>query len=834
MGSMVPLPRIPNTHFLLFRALLAASGFLLQPASGAIMLTLPELTNQAPIPFGHLPGLAIGGMPPRVGGGDFGGDSTLVPVSIPEPAPAAKPPAKKLAGEPVKKEAGQKEKRQTPVKQANRKKGPLAHASSRSRASGTAPSPSPAIPMDNSPGPRGFSSLPYNLWEFSVRGGWNSDYFFRGQNVFERVSPDSTKMGLTTFAMDWVWNDAPGPGKITVAAAYQQSLDPLLPNGAAAVVPANNFNRFDNEQFGTTQKERYQELNFALGYTLDLMPRNPGVLGLNVGLNHYRFLDGRFWQQGAGRPEINDTTETEVKLFYLPRWGGDGDPLFKSTFGWWHDFAGFEGDFLELGLEKAFPLTWLNHSRTRGMLGVSPFANLGYAFDYNASGSGWNHLETGVRLPFQLGQNLFLNIKAAYNWNLDGPGPDARADEGFAASVGFITQLGGPLPVVAADFSGESPKGPSLRPPSDYRWSISGGAGWREWDVSFNHRPVEYYDVSRLYKSQTGGGDLRFVYGRDARYLTGAVLGSQKNTVGAAPVEGGERLGSRDLSGEVAVGNRQVRFESKRYEQTRDDRHANADGTGDDHVISPYVKLSRELGRQGNMVFDWALIYAFTDGQFDSGTRLSSVNSAFEASRNYGFIYTFDEVNSTSGNVVVNPDQYEAEYKFEEGLPGQAGSPGFKNNIGPQSTEDSFITEKVRVASFTKSSLILQMHELALPVGFTADLGTRWHVGLSVGPTLNLVNTRFDTDIYYQDLDVGVPPTAAPPPAKEPIWQDRNFPVLRLPAKNAATEIRSGPGALPDRLLLPLTSTMMTVGSSRLGAVTNGWILWVSAPLTPY
>ncbi len=527
----------------------------------------------------------------------------------------------------------------------------------------------------------------------------------------------------------------------------------LPPNGGGFDKKTKTFAR-DNADYSLAPAERYIENQLYLNYTRRL----PFNLETTLGVSYYSFSDGRWWQQGGkGDPEIDDTIETQIRLkYYGLKFSSDATaiPLVVPSVGYAVDWRGFKGEFLDFGLESApIPLHL-------GPALLSFRAGAGYDFGYNSPGDGWNHLSGGVSLIVPLdgtktfgGSGLEFKVSADYIHALD----KDRADEGWFFGVGLGTsQAIRPGDSKIAAMASKDPL--SLAAAPDHKWEVGIGTGFRTWNADFRNNAATPYNSLLLIDKQVGSGDLGFAAnGRPARYKNGTVTGSTNGS--GSFYDGTSQFTTRNggqIRGSAATGDRHVIYDSDRYSYDQEVSSRSFSTSTDQEIVSPFLEVSRDISpaswKAKGMHLKLGAIYAYSNGEFDSGTQLTSLSSGFETTDKYQFIYTVDEIFTDpdltqphgGGNgayVVVNGQDYADNYGAS-----LSGS-------GPQSTHTGVRNNLSRVASFSSSSLSISAHELAFPqLEFEVDLGTRWHLGLKVAPTLSLLEGKLASDVYYQEL----------------------------------------------------------------------------------
>ncbi len=594
---------------------------------------------------------------------------------------------------------------------------------------------------------------PESFWKLNANVGWQSEYYFRGLNVLDRISPTESDDGVVSGKIDfgYVFRDG---SEIDFGIGYVESVDQLLPRGAAKNLPPNPGATRFNEDFFVPSLERYTETNLLSSYKRTLIPDQ---LNAQIGVNYYKFSDGRFWEpEGKGGP-VPDTTEIMAGLSYV----GMAQYVIP-TFTYVKDVDAFDGSFFSLRTD--FPSFTLLQNAGFGGVTLSPFAAVSYDYGYNAPGDGWNNVDLGVNASIPIGNSgVALNLTGNYVFDLsDG----VRSDEGFWGGVSISAYLDSRS--FANDHLAMDPKSVVFAAPeNDQKWRLSVGAGLKGVSADFGSAHVDPYDALSLIHKKKGAGDLGFANGRDAHYKDGSVFGApptryDDGTADFRITSNDQILGKQnfDANGELIGGDRQLVFSSDRYSYDSTERTLNTGSSDHDDVIYPYVRLMRELDLPplANLPFaiEAGFEYSFSRSEFDTGTRLAAVSSAYETAEMYNFIYDVDELftlDAFSGpidtnaardfiaDVIVDPATFAAFYG--EGFSGSS----------PQRADSATRTEIAKVALFAHSDLQVDSHEFAIPIGIRLDLNERVHVGLEVAPTLTLFDSNLNTTIYAQQLD---------------------------------------------------------------------------------
>jgi hypothetical protein len=557
--------------------------------------------------------------------------------------------------------------------------------------------------------------------------GWQSDYYFRGLDILDRVSPDGSNSGMARTVVDATYQR--GDNLFNLGFAYLYALDQTLPNGNSEGFDGPQSPAWENLQnFSTAPKDRYTELNLRANYarrfgsdTIKILPDGHALVA-TLGLAHYRFSNGEYWRDNRGGG-VDSTTEAAAELAYLgiggkiPLAGGLNwgiVPLIR----WTHDFDAFEGDYLEAEVSANFQYEpW--------KLTVTPRIGLAYDMEYNGDNSGWNNLEAGVTVSRPLTPNTTLSLVANYTQDLGDGNSDgsSRTDSGFFTGLTLST-LFGPSPTPLAPVM--DGKNMVLRATPDRgRWSIRGGAGYRTIDADFYSKPMTPFDALSLVDRRNGGGARGFAGSGGAAYLNGGIGSSFGD--GTSPYSGGSSVGAN-----------QVMFNSRHFNYRQEQSNRSIETSDSDEMFFPYVEASYEFVRKGPFSFGAGLGYSFASAEMGTGYQPSTFSQGYERITNQSFIYDID--NELAGGIITDPVLYGNQISSD---------PAF---FTPQSTEEVIENEMVRVAGFLDSTLKVDMHELSIPFSFTYKPHQRVDLTLSFGPTLTIFESELTSKYVVQDL----------------------------------------------------------------------------------
>ncbi len=583
--------------------------------------------------------------------------------------------------------------------------------------------------------------------------GWYNEYYFRGVNILKSVSSERTTNGVFTTRAVLAYirpKDA-----FTVGFNYWQALGRQQPKGGEFRVPPNSEDK-SGRKFSLPSRDRYAEYNFNLAYTRTLIE---GQLTGTVGFNRYQFSNGTFYETGSSRA-ITYADESIVKLTYT------GQKYITPSISWAHDFDGFKGDFFEFRVDGNFELP------AQGSItaAIRPYVSLSYDMDYNGANNGLNSVELGADLPIRLGNHLTLTFTGNYVQALEASEGNRRATTGFWGGVALSANWGGPQREIETTYD-KAAKKVILADLEPKKWELSLGAGYHSVDYGFSHGRVSPYGVGRLFDERRRSidaargpnnriNDIGFARpGANKIYDDGAVLG-------AVPAEGGS--GGFGVAPAVFQNLFQIQGSIGSNAYLRLSSSVNDYGTASstfspisddqDATVSPYITLDREIARKDSFSLRAGVAYGFLSSTGDSGYGVARLDSLIETRSRFGMDYPLDNVAFRYGFgqsgfrqlVVIDPDTYAN--TLLAGGKIDASTAAFLRRLRPIFEFEKTQGEVVAVATFVRSSLDLNAHDLALPVSLRKDFGNRLHVEFSVAPTVTLVDAELKTDINRRAL----------------------------------------------------------------------------------
>lgn len=539
--------------------------------------------------------------------------------------------------------------------------------------------------------------------------------------------------------------DDPNEG-LVFGLGYVEAREKMLSNAAAS-----RANGLDNEDFAIGKRQRYKEYDFHLNYTYPLI-RNQ--LYGTVGLSHYEFNTPGFWFVD-GR-EIDHATEFSLGLTYTGL-----SPWLTPSLTYYRDVNGFLGNYWEAKIRSSIPVLNPNPSvqGEAGELVFSPSLALSYDDKYNGDNRGWNSLEGGVNVRYQLSRNAFVEGTVNYVQDLGDSNRNGtrRTDSGFWAglALGFnLDPLGQNFDPALVEAAG---KGKTLVPTENpwRRWSISGGARYQEISADFSSPRVPFYNVLGLFGHRKGSGALGLAKdGQIIHYKDGTVYANPFDPVLPSSYGDGtadfQYSRSSQIKGQYSNLDRHVLFHSDRYGYSQSRSDSDFTASDEDGSLAPYIHFSYDLTKIGDRGhLNLGVGYAYSKSEMESGTGLVSVVSGYETAEDHTFMYQLDEIYSNAnlptgtapngGYVIYDGDRYSNVY-------------GLGGNYNPEHLVNSSQNEMARIAIFSNSQLQVSSHEFSLPIEFTLDLSDRVHLVVGGGPTLTLFNSKLETSLYAQQL----------------------------------------------------------------------------------
>ncbi|MEY4483647.1 MAG: hypothetical protein RL693_1099 [Verrucomicrobiota bacterium] len=325
-----------------------------------------------------------------------------------------------------------------------------------------------------------------------------------------------------------------------------------------------------------------------------------------------------------------------------------------------------------------------------------------------------------------------------------------------------LSKAGTPKPIAEP----KPPKGVVLTPaPAQSRWSIGAGMVARQIEADFSLRSPGALNTSGLYsrRSGSGRGDVGFFTGGTGttQYDDGSV-GPESLISPAAGLSGGtintpSQVSDsgrtwQSFSGDDTIYNIAFHTRGTDYNYANQYVPGVYESSDEEVGLGPYVEL-RYAAIQGdklgvNILFG----YSWVGADLASGAGISATHTIVENRNQRRYTYGYDYI-QLPGVIQSSPFPFVSDNGFSSLLVFDgdaatlaAGDPGsqFQNPRKRASSNRSAHT----VAQFYaigSADLDIDLHELVLAPEISAQVGKRLHIGLSVGPTLNFINTDFDS-----------------------------------------------------------------------------------------
>lgn len=172
------------------------------------------------------------------------------------------------------------------------------------------------------------------------------------------------------------------------------------------------------------------------------------------------------------------------------------------------------------------------------------------------------------------------------------------------------------------------------------------------------------------------------------------------------------------------------------------------DGSDDKTVVAPFLQLRRELGQVSGMSIGVLLGYAFVQSDASSGQRQLAQQAVNRRTTTYA--YTYDHVGYYSGATdagavfpFVDDGSYtvfDTPYANSSGWTSEADSPA----LAPRKTMSSTVRGRSLYTAYGQVDTKLDLHEIMLAPELNMPLGKTVVLGLSVGPTINIIDAEID------------------------------------------------------------------------------------------
>lgn len=338
------------------------------------------------------------------------------------------------------------------------------------------------------------------------------------------------------------------------------------------------------------------------------------------------------------------------------------------------------------------------------------------------------------------------------------------------------------LSTVAYVFAGaplKSEKAVTLPPPvNESRWSIGAGMVARQIGSEFHLKGPGALQTDGLFnrRSGTGRGDVGFFRGGADTNPSGGVRGGDGTVIydngflgGAwfdAGAPDGTAYGTISNSSQFVNNGRSLGTVfppgSTLYDLTFNSSNTSYQylntytstpfNTSDQEIgLGPYVELRYAVFRAPHLDIQLVLGYSWVAADLDSGDGAIATQTVTQKTTRNHYAYTYDNNPFFSG---FGFDPTSAVFPFDDNGSGTVYDAALYNStypggqaIDPRRRHSSRTSNKT-VASFYAiggATLDVDLHELILAPEILFDVSNRFRAGLTVGPTLNIIETGLDT-----------------------------------------------------------------------------------------
>ena len=289
------------------------------------------------------------------------------------------------------------------------------------------------------------------------------------------------------------------------------------------------------------------------------------------------------------------------------------------------------------------------------------------------------------------------------------------------------------------------------KPATQSRWSIGAGLTYRQIDADFDIRPVGR--PLSFHRDPSGRGDVGLFLGGDGikSYNDGSVGPDYEGGDGSAYTvinSPGQLTDTGRITdfevvadGQVPIYN--VAFHTSYAESSEQYGGRPYHDSDTDDAFGPYVELRYAAYQGSDLSVNLMLGYSYISGDLGSDKGLLATESVDRTSSRYTYNYDYDAVNAGALG---------ASYPFVDGAYSIIDPDGsYAQGAGFQAPHKSSNSSTGRIASYYEvgqAQLDVDLHEIVLAPEIAFQTGIL-HVGLSVGPTLNFVNTDFDASASW-------------------------------------------------------------------------------------
>ena len=292
-------------------------------------------------------------------------------------------------------------------------------------------------------------------------------------------------------------------------------------------------------------------------------------------------------------------------------------------------------------------------------------------------------------------------------------------------------------------------------------WSVSAGVGVRRLGVDFKSAAPQTLDWGNQIMVNHNNGSIDLYKG------DGVPVQYKNGTVGMVDFRDGTCTFIADSPAQVGVNPnassmhrnpvREINFQSDRYNYSADVSQPGLDYSDDDTGAYPYLAL-RYKGPElmgGNIGF--LCQYSFAQGDFSSGNRTTASVAVKQTHTQYNIAYDVDEFyvggNDVAAQIPTANPVFGIDGVVWDATRNNTLRPG-ENAQAPRVTKVATVNDWARFNAITKSTLSVNLHELVLAPEWRQQ-ASRVSWGLAVGPTVNLIDSDFDSMTQWVRQETG-------------------------------------------------------------------------------
>ncbi len=291
------------------------------------------------------------------------------------------------------------------------------------------------------------------------------------------------------------------------------------------------------------------------------------------------------------------------------------------------------------------------------------------------------------------------------------------------------------------------------------KWRISGGVSVRSVGTDLN---ISAPAALSVHRDPTGRGDVGFYSG------TSGTLDYDDGSIGPAYGYGdGDSASWYDGTCYSVIGGAsQLAPTARPYDGTTlydeltfhstlsvNESHYSAtpyEGTDDKDVVAPYLQLRREMASLGGVSIGVLAGYSFVQSDASSGQRALAQQNVNRRTTTYA--YTYDHIGEYSGATAPGAEFpfvddgaytfFDTDYANSSGYSSTADTPA----LAPRKATSSTLQDRALYTATGSVNTKLDLHEITLAPEFTVPLGKAVVVGISVGPTINIINAEMEAN----------------------------------------------------------------------------------------